>query len=233
MRATLLATSAALSLLALLLAPTVASPADRIVIRGANSGTHLRLRTSAGAVIVRGSIAPDSLGGCRLGHRRNVAICPLAGAVAIEVDTGPASDKVEVLNRLPIPLTAYLGSGSDKFIGNSEPDTCYPQGSKRNRCIGAGGNDICITGPKNTDCLGGRGNDLCKAGAGSDGCWGGPGRDVCYMGAGDDGCHGGSGNDRLYGGPGADQLYGGPGLDYCNGGPGIGRSHQCEAGPGH
>ena len=47
---------------------------------------------------------------------------------------GPSSDKVEVLDRLPIPLTVYLGAGSDKLIGNGEPDTCYPEGTKRNRC---------------------------------------------------------------------------------------------------
>lgn len=181
--------------------------------------------------------------GCSEGQHD--VVCPLAGAGMIEVDMGPSDDKVEVLDPLPIPLTAHLGAGSDKLIGNSERDTCYPEASKRNRCYGGGGNDVCITGQKNSDCVGDGGDDYCRHGAGSDGCWGdfspkpddprqgAPGNDICRMGPGEDGCHGGPGNDRLYGGPGADQLYGGPGHDYCNGGPGVGRSHGCEAGPGH
>ncbi len=223
----------ALATLALFALPTTASPEGEIVVRGADSGSHLRLTVSGGDIVVDGYMDPGQPVGCRFTHGRTAAVCPLAGVGSIEVDMGPADDKVEVLDPLPIPLTAYLGAGSDKLIGNNEADTCYPQGTRRNRCIGGGGNDVCITGPENTDCVGGPGNDLCEASTGSDGCWGGPGRDVCYMGPGHDGCHGDSGNDRLFGGPSSDQLYGGSGFDYCDGGPGIGRSHSCEAGPGH
>ena len=63
---------------------------------------------------------------------------------------GSGGDKVEVLDKLPIPLTIHLGAGSDKFIGNGERDTCYPEGAKRNRCYGGAGDDICITGQRNT-----------------------------------------------------------------------------------
>jgi Ca2+-binding RTX toxin-like protein len=164
---------------------------------------------------------------------RSVTSCGLAEASSVVVEMGPADDKVEVLDPLPVPLTAYLGTGSDKLIGNSEADTCYPQGTARNRCIGGGGNDICIAAPVNTDCVGEGGDDYCKMGSGSDGCWGGPGDDVCLMGSGQDGCHGEAGNDRLFGGPSPDQLYGGSGYDYCDGGPGVGQSHECEAGPRH
>ena len=143
-----------------------------------------------------------------------------AGADAIELSMGHSGDFVDVADPMPIPVTAYLGAGSDKMIGNAEMDTCYSQGSRRNRCIGGGGNDVCITGEKNSDCVGDAGNDYCETGDGSDGCWGGPGNDVCRMGPGEDGCHGEGGNDRLYGGANADQLYGGPGFDYCDGGPG-------------
>jgi hypothetical protein len=212
---------------------TPASPAGRIVVFGAASGSHLTLIASGDDIQVDGYMAAARPSGCRLARSRLRAVCPAATADAIEVDMGPSGDFVEVLDRMPFPLTVHLGAGQDKFIGNGEKDTCYPEGSRRNRCVGGGGNDVCITGQKNTDCVGGRGNDYCKEGAGSDGCWGGPGRDLCYMGPGEDGCHGGAGNDRLYGGPGADQLYGGPGFDYCDGGPGIGKSHECEAGPGH
>jgi Ca2+-binding RTX toxin-like protein len=184
-------------------------------------------------VVVDGHLNHARQVGCSHLRGQHALSCPLAGVDRIEVDMGPADDKVEVLDRLPIPLTAHLGAGSDKLIGNGERDTCYPEGTKRNRCIGGGGNDVCITGQRNSDCVGGPGDDYCKHGAGSDGCWGGPGNDVCYMGPGQDGCHGEGGDDRLYGGAGADQLYGGSGRDYCDGGPGVGRSHECETGPGH
>jgi RTX calcium-binding nonapeptide repeat (4 copies) len=210
---------------------TGASPRE-MVLYGAEGGSRLELKVRGGNILARGLMgaAPS---GCHFTVAHIAASCPTAGADQIEVDMGPEGDEVDVVDPLPVPLTVHLGGGSDRFIGNDENDTCYSEGAMRNRCIGGGGNDICITGNSNSDCVGGPGNDLCVHGAGSDGCWGGPGNDVCRMGAGDDGCHGGPGDDRLYGGPGADQLYGGPGDDYCDGGPGVGRSHECEAGPGH
>jgi hypothetical protein len=209
-----------------------ASPRGGIIlIRGADTGSHLRLSVSGGQLLVNGRLTGERPSGCRLARGYGGASCPLGEASSVIVEMGPADDKVEVLDPLPVPLTAYLGSGSDKLIANAEADTCYPQGSRRNRCIGGGGDDICISGPDNTDCVGNSGDDYCKTSDGSDGCWGGPGRDECLMGAGEDGCHGEGGNDRLFGGPGADQLYGGGGSDYCDGGPGTGRSHECEAGP--
>jgi hemolysin type calcium-binding protein len=219
--------------LGLLLTPATAVPVSRIALSGASSGSHLRLSADAGRIVVDGHLAKGRPAGCHRLRHDDGAVCPLSGVHGIEIKTGASGDFVQVLDRLPFPLTVYLGGGSDKFIGNGEADTCYPQGARRNRCVGGGGNDICITGPRNSDCVGGPGRDYCKTGAGSDGCWGGGGSDVCVMGAGEDGCHGGPGNDRLYGGPGADQLYGGPGFDYCDGGPGRGKSHGCEAGPRH
>ncbi|HET7574622.1 MAG TPA: hypothetical protein VFJ99_05855 [Solirubrobacterales bacterium] len=208
-----------------------ATPSGRIAIQGAASGAHLRLETQGGRLLVFGHMARAKPRGCRFIRRRSSAVCRLAGVGSIEVSTGPHSDKVTVLDRLPVPLTVYLGSGSDKLIGNGERDICYPQGTRRNRCIGRGGNDVCVSAPVNTDCVGGGGNDYCKVSSGSDGCWGGPGRDVCIMGGGHDGCHGDAGNDRLYGGRASDRLYGGGGFDHCDGGPAIGRSQSCEAGP--
>jgi hypothetical protein len=223
----------ALAILSLLATAAAASPASRIVVFGAPSGSHLILTTSGSNLVVDGFMASRPPAGCRLARSRMQALCPTANADAIEIAMGPNGDLVEVLDRMPFPLTIHLGSGEDKFIGNSEKDTCYPEGSRRNRCVGAGGNDVCVTGSRNSDCVGGRGNDYCRHDAGSDGCWGGPGEDVCVMGPGQDGCHGDAGNDRLYGGADPDQLYGGGGFDYCDGGPGVGRSHECEAGPGH
>jgi len=207
-----------------------AVPEGKIVVHGAASGSHLRLSVDGPRLIVRGSMADAQAAGCRL-KRRQLAVCRLRGAGSIEVDMGPSGDFVEVEKRLPLPLTVYLGGGSDKFIGNAERDTCYSQGARRNRCVGGAGDDICITGRQNSDCVGGPGDDYCKHGAGSDGCWGGPGRDICIMGPGQDGCHGEGGRDRLYGGPSADRLYGGGAYDRCDGGPGWGRSQACEAGP--
>jgi Ca2+-binding RTX toxin-like protein len=201
------------------------------VVRGAASGSTLELSTQGNDLVAQGWMAPAAGAGCRLAHNRNLAVCPLDDVGSIEVDMGPSGDMVKVLEALPVPLTVHLGDGSDKFIGNGEPDTCYSEGARRNRCIGGGGDDICITGQQNSDCVGGAGDDYCHTGAGSDGCWGGPGDAVCKMGPGHDGCHGEEGHDLLYGGPSSDQLYGGPSFDECDGGPGWGRSHECEAGP--
>jgi hemolysin type calcium-binding protein len=208
-----------------------ASTRERISVYGAGSGSHLKLSVREDRLLVKGWMAHSQPTGCNFERYRNVAVCPLRGVGSIEVTMGPSNDMVEVLNRLPVPLTVHLGDGSDKFIGNGEPDTCYSEGSRRNRCVGGGGDDICITGQQNSDCVGGPGDDYCRHGAGSDGCWGGPGNDVCRMGPGQDGCHGDSGRDLLYGGPSADKLYGGGGRDHCDGTPGWGYSLDCEAGP--
>jgi Ca2+-binding RTX toxin-like protein len=224
------ATVALAAALVLTLCCVPASPQGHVVVRGTASGTHLELSLRSGNLIVQGWMAHSPGAGCRL-PARNLAVCRLRGAGSIEVDMGPSGDFVRVMETLPVPLTVHLGDGSDKFIGNGEVDTCYPEGARRNRCIGGPGDDVCITGRRNSDCVGGEGDDYCQTGAGSDGCWGGPGNDVCRMGAGHDGCHGEGGRDELYGGPDSDQLYGGSEYDHCDGLPGWGRSHDCEAGP--
>jgi len=222
----------ALAAVLALLLPASAVPAGRITLFGARSGSHLQLRTDGARILVQGNLGRTRQPGChRL--RRGGAVCSLADVYGLEIATGHSGDLVQVRDPLPLPVTIYLGGGSDKFVGNAEDDYCFPQGARRNRCIGNGGNDVCITGRHNSDCVGGPGNDYCHTGAGSDGCWGGPGRDVCVMGSGEDGCHGGPGKDRLYGGRNPDQLYGMGGFDYCDGGPGRGKSHSCEAGPKH
>jgi len=210
--------------------PATATSGGEIVIHGAKASSHLRITVSEGDILVNGTLARA---GAQIGCQRGGHVCSATGVGRMEIIMGPNSDKVAVLDPLPIPLTIHLGAGSNKFVGNAEPDTCYAEGAIANGCVGRGGNDRCIVLGGNSECFGGPGNDYCKAGSGSDGCWGGPGNDVCHMGAGKDGCHGGPGNDRLYGGPGAGRLYGGPGIDYCNGGRGRGRSQGCERGPGH
>ena len=221
-----------LALIALLALPGLASPAGRIVVFSTASGSHLKVTKGAGEIVVEGTMASAPPRGCRLASGFHVAVCPIEGAGGIEINTGPGNDLVEVLEPMPFALTVHLGDGEDKFIGNAEADVCFPGGSRRNRCIGEGGDDVCITGSLNSDCVGGDGDDYCRTSTGSDGCWGGPGDDVCYMGPGQDGCHGEAGDDRLYGELDPDQLYGGEGFDYCDGGPGKGQSRACEAGPG-
>jgi len=218
--------------LILTLGCTTATPQGRIVVHGAASGSTLRLSVHGPHLVVLGRMSHSPPAGCRFTRGRRAAACSLRSVGGVEVEMGPSGDFVEVEERLPVPLTVHLGDGSDKFIGNGEVDTCYSEGARRNRCIGGGGNDICITGNQNSDCVGDGGDDYCQTGAGSDGCWGGPGNDVCRMGPGHDGCHGEGGQDELYGGPSSDQLYGGGGIDHCDGLPGWGKSHQCEAGPG-
>jgi hypothetical protein len=207
-----------------------ATPRSAVVVQGARSGAHLRLAVEGPQLLINGRLARAQHLGCQR-HAPNRASCRLSEVGSIVIEMGDRDDKIEVLDPLPVPLVAYLGGGSDKLIGNDEADVCYPQGTARNRCIGNGGDDICVSGPRNTDCVGGPGDDYCRTRGGSDGCWGGPGRDVCVMGGGHDGCHGEGGNDRLYGGPASDRLYGGRGFDYCDGGPGWGKSQGCEAGP--
>lgn len=210
-----------------------ASPDGQIVIHGAYSGSHLKISAGPHRLVVHGWMARSKPRGCRYTRPRLVAVCRLSGAGSVSVVMGPGGDMVEVTKRLPLPLTAYLGDGSDKFIGNGERDTCYSEGARRNRCVGGPNDDVCITGQQNSDCVGGGGDDYCQTGAGSDGCWGGPGNDVCRMGPGHDGCHGEGGHDDLFGGPSSDRLYGGKGRDRCDGLPGRGRSQGCEAGPRH
>lgn len=221
----------ALAALVLLATPTAAVPEGMIVVHGPGYSSHLRLSVAGGKIVVTGQVA-DNPAGCEITDGHRTTECPIAGAGGMEIVMGSSDDKIEVGDPLPLPLTVHLGAGSDKFIGNGEADTCYSEATKRNRCIGNGGDDICITGPENSDCVGGEGDDYCKHLGGSDGCFGGPGDDECEMGGGMDGCHGGPGNDRLYGGADPDQLYGDAGNDFCDGGSGVGRSHSCETGPG-
>lgn len=224
---------AAIALVAvvLLALPSGATSVGKIVIYGSSKGSTLTLHKKHGMIVVKGRMAHRKPRGCRFKRGHRVAVCSPRHKRVIEIQMGPRGDMVRVAEKMPTPVVVYLGPGSDKFVGNAERDYCFPGGARRNRCVGRGNNDVCITGNRNSDCVGGGGNDYCRHGNGSDGCWGGRGQDVCLMGPGQDGCHGGPGRDRLYGGRGADQLYGGPGFDYCNGQRGWGKSHRCDIGP--
>lgn len=221
----------ALVAVALLAMPSGATSTGKIVIYGSHKGSTLTLYKKHGKIVVKGRMSRHRPRGCQFKRGHRVAVCRPRHKRVIEIKMGPRGDLVRIAEKMPMPVVVYLGRGSDKFVGNAERDYCFPGGARRNRCVGRGNNDVCITGPRNSDCVGGGGNDFCRHGTGSDGCWGGRGQDICIMGPGQDGCHGGPGNDRLYGGPQPDQLYGGPGYDYCNGQRGWGKSHNCNAGP--
>src|ERR1044072_7870632 len=181
--------------------PAAAWGPGTLVIYGAPSGSTLQLGVRGGDIVADGYLATGGHTGCRVTRARLQAGCDLRGVTSAELVMGPSGDMVEVIDKLPVPLTIRLGAGSDKVIANGERDTCYPGGARRNRCSLGPGDDVCITGNRNSDCVGGPGRDYGRHGRGSDGCWGGPGADVCGMGAGQDGCHGNAGSDRLYGGP--------------------------------
>jgi hypothetical protein len=216
-------------------APTASARPGALMIAGRPGADHVRIRVSTNGkrFKIRGKVRTSGPHRCKKRHHRTRRRCAVRDVTAIVVDMGRGGDKLEILDSMPVPVTGLLGPGSDKMIGAGENDTCLPQGARRNRCIGGGGNDVCISGPRNTDCVGGPGNDYCETQGGSDGCFGGPGRDICKMGGGHDGCHGDGGNDQLFGGPSSDKLYGGAGNDYCDGGRGVGRSYTCERGPRH
>ena len=163
-----------------------------IMIRTADSGSHLRLAIRGTQLLVHGHMARTQPVGCRFSRGRSAATCALRSASAVVVEMGPSDDKIEVLDPLPVPLTAYLGSGSDKLIGNAEADQT------------SAGSDGCWGGP---------GPDVCRMGRGQDGCHGE---------AGDDRLYGGPAGDQLYGGKGSDYCDGGPGVGYshhCESGP--------------
>src|SRR3954454_13587085 len=92
-----------------------AAPAGTIVIRGADSGSTLRLSVRGNHLQVKGLLARGGQEGCRV-LRRTKATCSLRGAGSVELRMGSSGDMVEVLDRLPVPLTAYLGGGSDKIV---------------------------------------------------------------------------------------------------------------------
>ena len=113
-----------------------ATPEGQIVVHGAHSGSTLELQVKGKRLVVEGLMARAHPRGCHFTRYRMAASCPLRNVGSIVVRMGPSGDFVEVLNRLPVPLTAYLGDGSDKFVGNGERDTCYSEGARRNRCVG-------------------------------------------------------------------------------------------------
>src|SRR4249919_3132048 len=59
---------AALTVVALLSSASVAAPAGRIVLNGADAGSHLRLSTGGGDILVTGAMTDEPPRGCRFTH---------------------------------------------------------------------------------------------------------------------------------------------------------------------
>src|SRR5678815_394036 len=97
--------------LIVLVIPSSATPARKIVIYGAHSGSTLTLakKRHGRIIVVKGRMAHQRPRGCHFtrGHRK--AICRTRGARAIEIQMGPRGDMVRVANKMPFPLTVYLG----------------------------------------------------------------------------------------------------------------------------
>ena len=102
----------ALALL-LVLTPSVATPAGKIVIYGAHSGSTLTLSMEGGKIVVEGNMAHQEPHGCRFTDGRRVAVCSTRRVDSIEIQMSPAHDFVRVAEQMPFPLSVYLGDGSD------------------------------------------------------------------------------------------------------------------------
>src|SRR5689334_23055208 len=123
--------------------PGTATTGGEIVIRGAGSGSNLEVGVSGDHLVVHGYLAPGPQQECRVTSPRIDAVCPLRGVGGVEIQMGPSGDLVRITDKLPVPLVAHLGGGSDKMIANGEPDTCYSEGARRNRCTLGPGDDVC------------------------------------------------------------------------------------------
>src|SRR6185437_3996358 len=81
---------AASAVLLLAFGSASASPQGEVVVRGAASGSHLKLSLANGNLVVHGWMAPEAGAGCRLTHHRNLAVCRLRNVGGVEVDMGPS-----------------------------------------------------------------------------------------------------------------------------------------------
>ena len=81
--------------------PTAASPQGQIVVRGAASGSHLRVTVGGEGIVIDGYLAAGGQRGCRFTRGRNGAVCPLAGVASMVIVMGPSGDMVEILEKLP------------------------------------------------------------------------------------------------------------------------------------
>lgn len=145
-----------------------------------------------------------------------VALCPIAGVIKIQVATKGGDDSVDIadggFDPDPITVNAFVdfGAGSDNRV-------CSRSGAGNDTLVGGDGGD-CIRGGPGNDTL--HGEQLDGGGSGNDNLDGAAGNDVLKAGKKEDQLLGGLGDDNLNGGVEADNINGdlssvspGPGID--------------------
>jgi len=131
--------------------------------------------------------------------------------------------------------TLIGGTGNDTFVINSASDVIKvgtgtnTVESSINYTLGAGLQNLRLTGTANLTGMGNSLNNVLTCNAGNDTLTGGSGNDIIYGGMGTDYLHAGTGNDTINAGGGTDTLYGntgnaefvtGTGSDYMYAGSG-------------
>jgi Ca2+-binding RTX toxin-like protein len=138
------------------------------------------------------------------------------------------NDEIRLDRSITVGMTAYGGSGDDRFYGGGGNDRLY--GDSGNDVIyayegqdyiyGGSGDDRLNGGSQNDTIYGESGYDNLFGYAGNDYLNGGSEDDFIRGNDGDDTIYGGVGNDRLYGESGNDVVRGDSGDDYLSGGLG-------------
>ena len=103
------------------LVPSIASSEGVLVLHGSHASSHPRFSVKGSDLVLhkrQGMHYPGG-SGCRNTHPG--FRCSLGPYGRVEIIMGPSDDKVEIDSPMPVPVTARLGGGSDKFIGNDEP----------------------------------------------------------------------------------------------------------------
>src|SRR3982751_1528823 len=88
--------------LAVMVIPSAATPARKIVIYGASSGSTLTLtkKHHGRLIVVEGKMAHQRPRGCHFTRGRRRAVCPTRNAHRIEIQMGRHGDLVRVSNKM-------------------------------------------------------------------------------------------------------------------------------------
>ncbi len=141
----------ALATAALVLAVAGSSAARRPAWRNRHPRRRLGLAPAAHCqrlrALVNGHLTAEGPSGCQPTHGYGAASCRLAEACSVVIEMGSSNDKIEVArsaagaaHRLP---RLWVGQADrQRRVGH-----LLSAGHPRNRCIGNGGDDVCISGP--------------------------------------------------------------------------------------
>lgn len=201
---------------------------------GAGKTNSLTITISGRTVTLDDKVTIKAGKGCKpvKGDSTKVRCTTPKKTTIVNANLGDKNDKV--VNKTPVELMAFGGSGNDTLWGGSGRDVLsgesgvdylYGQGGN-DGLYGDAGNDWVFAGSGNDTLTGGTGDDWLEGEAGNDKIWGeagndnlqgGTGNDTLHGDAGNDNVVGGAGNDRLYGEDGKDRLFGNNGNDYLSG----------------